>query len=142
MREQHPTAKGVKCFRCFAFEPLDHQPDWDYASKANFIMIPNTAGNEKHLLFYLNTLLNDFAASLVHELENMVGDRFLIYQNLLTHSKFVSEQWMQSAYIATPFDPSPSSDEVIRLKKRKDARVLKIKGDYCLLAGDPKNALS
>ncbi len=71
LREHHATAKGVRCFRCFAFEPLDDQPDWDYASKSNLIMIPNTA-DKKHLLFYLNTLLLDFAASLLNELENMV----------------------------------------------------------------------
>jgi hypothetical protein len=78
--------------------------------------------------FYLNTLLLDFAATLLKELETM----------------FEAEHqapW-QSAYIATPLDPhNPTADEVNRLKKRKAGRVSKTKGDYCLLAGDPQDAV-
>ncbi len=35
-------------------------------------MIPNHGGDQKHLLFYINTLLLDFTATIIQELEKMV----------------------------------------------------------------------
>lgn len=65
VRRQHPTAVAVTCF---AFEPRDDQPDF---AKDNLVMIP--PGDTKRLQAYLSTLLHDFAATLLKELETMVA---------------------------------------------------------------------
>lgn len=47
----------------------------------------------------------------------------------------------QSAYLSTPLDPCKSWDEISRLKRRKGPRMNKCKGDVCLLAGSPLDAI-
>lgn len=46
------------------------EPTFTDFSKDNLIMIPN--GDQKRLLFYLNTLLLDFMATILKELETLV----------------------------------------------------------------------
>jgi hypothetical protein len=133
----------------------------DFA-KDNLVMIPN--GDQKRLLFYLNTLLLDFMATILKELETLVlislslslsvflpahacawrgHERILSSMCYAMCAQFENETAWASAYISTPLDPhNPSADKVNRLKKRKAGRVSKTKGDYCLLAGDPLDALN
>jgi hypothetical protein len=47
-----------------------------------------------------------------------------------------------SPYIACEQDGELTPDIVSKLKKRKTGRIQKLKGDWCLLAGDPEDALT
>ncbi|GAM26879.1 hypothetical protein SAMD00019534_100540 [Acytostelium subglobosum LB1] len=107
---------------CYAFDPLDEQADFE---PGKFVMIPN-AGDQKHLLFYLNTLLFDFSLTLLRHFEKMVVE---------------PESQTRQSYISTPLESVISWDEVSRAKKRKPGRLAKVKGDYCLLAGSPLDAI-
>jgi hypothetical protein len=132
--QRYPTSLHSACF---GFEPLQDQPDLDVSltsggsfgggsgsggGTSTFIMVPN--GDKRHLLFYLNTWLLDFADRLLQALEGLM-----------------TQQSEQSAYIATPLDSCRNSEEIAKLKKRKAGRVAKCRGDYCLLAGSPTDAL-
>ena len=134
---QHPSALHAVCF---AFEPLHDQPDLDVSSfssssnitadsnssrNVNFIMIPNA--DKKKLLFYLNTWLIDFAERMLSGFERVV---------------VASEQQQQQAYIATPLDSCRSSEEITKLKKKKQGRLLKQHADLALLSASPLDARS
>jgi hypothetical protein len=126
---------------CFAFEPRDDQPDLDKAG-GNVIMIPN--GDKKHLAFYLSTLVQDFTARILVQLE----------QNTLAQANV--------PYISTPRDSATTSDDIVKLKKKKAGRYLskhgscwlmlccaatkrgdaEAKGDAALLLGSPDDALN
>jgi hypothetical protein len=109
---------------CFAFEPLDEQPDLDSSSAPgrNVILIPNTDTADK-LAFYLSTLVQDFTARMLAQLDAFVD----VYE--------------RAPHIATPLDAAKTADEIAKLKKRKPARLAKLKADIALLLGSPDNAL-
>eukprot|EP01133_Synstelium_polycarpum_P014594 gene14594-17255_t len=106
---------------CYAFDPLDEQQDLE---RGKFVMIPNV-GDKKHLLFYLSTLLFDFSHTLLKHFEKMVSEH----------------DTNTSSIISTPIEIIKSWDEVSRAKKRRPGRLNKCKGDYCLLAGSPLDAI-
>ena len=108
---------------CFAFEPLEQQPDLDRAG-GDVVLVPNSV-DDSRLPFYVTTLMQDFAARLLSQLEaTTLNDDFV-------------------PFIATPIDSNPrTADEIARLKKRKPNRMAKTKGDAALLLGSPEDALS
>ena len=82
-------------------------------------MIPN----DGKLALYLSTLLIDFTKNLLDHLETM-------YKTI-----------DKATLLYTPLDPKNTLDDVTRFKKKINGRIQKTKGDYCLLAGSPKDAL-
>jgi hypothetical protein len=109
---------------CFAFEPLDEQPDLDSASPSgkNVILIPNT-DTEAKLAFYLSTLVQDFTGRMLTQLD----------AHIEVHEK--------APYIATPLDLAKTADEVAKLKKKKPARIAKLKADTALMLGSPDDSI-
>lgn len=77
------------------------------------------------LEFHLNTMMQEIAASLLMEFE-----------------KWVLQAESSGTILKTPLDSqaSLSSEEVIKVKKRRLGRAQKTIGDYCLLAGSPVDA--
>ena len=67
-------------------------------------MIPNT--DAEHLSFYLSTLVQDFTARILLQLE----------KNTLAQSNV--------PYISTPRDSATTSDDIVKLKKKKPGRYL------------------
>lgn len=113
--------KNNAAVKCFAFHPLRDQPDLE---RGNFIMIPNEEATK--IQFYVKIQIMDFASSILKVLE-----KFVLETN---HSDI--------SYISTPHDSEKTIDEITKLKKLKAARITKMKGDYCLLCGSPKDAQS
>ncbi len=66
LTQGYPTALA---HICLAFEPRPNQTD---VPRGTLVMIPNA--DQKHLWFYLNTLMLDFAARLMQHLEAWVFD--------------------------------------------------------------------
>lgn len=115
----YPSAQVT---RCFAFHPTEAQIEADDEKKKEFlVMFPST--DRQGLKIHMQTLMQDFAASLL-----------MAFESWVLHLK--------PAGLTTPLDSQVSlnSDEVN--KKRKLGRVQKTMGDYCLLAGSPSDANS
>lgn len=115
----YPSAQVT---RCFAFHPADAQIEVDDEKKKEFlVMFPSM--DRQELKVHMQTLMKDFAASLL-----------MAFESWVLHLKPVG--------LTTPLDSQVSlnSDEVN--KKRKLGRVQKTMGDYCLLAGSPLDANS
>ncbi|KYQ93932.1 histidine kinase DhkG [Tieghemostelium lacteum] len=108
---------------CCAFDPSDDQPDLNLGE--NLIMIPNNNDKKSHLIFYLSTLLIDFSRQILKHLEKLIQEPD---SNTPTP-------------ITTILDQVKSWDEIAKVKKRKLGRLAKLKGDYCLLAGSPLDAI-
>ena len=62
---QH-VSSGILSWRLFAFEPPEDQPDNDHS----IIVIPNQG--DQHTRFYLATMLNDLAISLLCKFDSLV----------------------------------------------------------------------
>lgn len=94
-------------------------------------MIPDT-GDIEHLKFYIKQQILDLVSSILTEIEDYV-------------SKGIPQELSSTNFlISTSLDiekGSTSSDNLSKLKKQKQGRLSKIKGDYCLLAGSPKDAI-
>jgi Transport protein Trs120 or TRAPPC9, TRAPP II complex subunit len=124
MAKEYPTAAVS---RCFAFDPKEDQEDLDRDAARQITMIPNVPSRQIALM-YLNELMLDFAYSILKSLR------------LWTYSPGLLEKRV-GAYVATPLD-SLDAGEVTRLKRRRDARLMKTRGDFALLACAPVEAVS
>ena len=116
----YPSAQAR---RCFAFDPSDAQVEQDDKQKKHLILFP--WADPAKLSFLLATILQDFAADLLMGLESWVvlADRV-------------------GATFTTRLD-SPaqlSAEEVSKSTKRRKGRMQKSVGDYCQLAGSPRDA--
>eukprot|EP01119_Soliformovum_irregulare_P011952 TRINITY_DN3067_c0_g1_i1.p1 TRINITY_DN3067_c0_g1~~TRINITY_DN3067_c0_g1_i1.p1 ORF type:complete len:1111 (-),score=352.93 TRINITY_DN3067_c0_g1_i1:19-3351(-) len=109
--------------KCFAFEPMAEQPDLD---RGNMIMIPNQ--NASSLDFYIKSQVHDLIGSILKAMELWA-----------TGNKSSPEESGQ--FITTVADTDNTADGMVRLKKRKQGRLSKCKGDWCLLAGSPVDAI-
>ncbi|KAG8381713.1 hypothetical protein BUALT_Bualt05G0001300 [Buddleja alternifolia] len=109
--------------RCFAFCPGDSQLEEESYKGSNIVLFP--PADQQTQEFHLQTMVQDIAASLLMEFE-----------------KWVLQAESGGTILKTPLDSqaSLSSEEVIKAKKRRLARVQKTIGDYCLLAGSPVDA--
>eukprot|EP01117_Protostelium_nocturnum_P009475 TRINITY_DN3378_c0_g3_i2.p1 TRINITY_DN3378_c0_g3~~TRINITY_DN3378_c0_g3_i2.p1 ORF type:complete len:1080 (+),score=351.46 TRINITY_DN3378_c0_g3_i2:157-3396(+) len=108
--------------KCFAFEPMQEQPDLSGGTK--LIMIPD--GNLVRLGSYVETHVHDLIMTTLTEIDNWM----------------VRSPQEGAAFISTLFDGTVSDIESInKLKKRKVGRISKCKGDWSLIAGSPKDAI-
>eukprot|EP00897_Mesotaenium_endlicherianum_P008114 jgi/Mesen1/7330/ME000376S06481 len=109
--------------RLFAFNPSDGQVEQDDKKKANLILFP--PADPQKMAFMMQTMMQDFAASLL-----------MAFESWVLHSDPVG------ALLTTPLDlqQPPSSEEVSKAKKRRLGRTQKTMGDYCLLAASPLDA--
>ncbi|BFI25493.1 trafficking protein particle complex subunit 9 [Marchantia polymorpha subsp. ruderalis] len=108
--------------RCFALYPTDGQVELDEKKRQHLVMFPP---DRQMLEYHLQTLMQDFAASLL-----------MAFESWVLHAEPVG------AILTTPLDSQASlnSEEVSKAKKRRLGRVQKTIGDYCLLAGSPVDA--
>eukprot|EP01105_Mastigella_eilhardi_P005857 TRINITY_DN1754_c0_g2_i4.p1 TRINITY_DN1754_c0_g2~~TRINITY_DN1754_c0_g2_i4.p1 ORF type:complete len:1178 (-),score=217.39 TRINITY_DN1754_c0_g2_i4:85-3618(-) len=114
----YPTVMNRKCL---AFEPLPTQAD---IAVGDFVMIPNSDTRE-HLSFYVQAQISDFALTLLSLFEERVTKGIPLVTPLVT-----------------PLDANKTTEDTRLLKKREPARLLKMKGDYCLLGGQPQEAMA
>ncbi|GBG63133.1 hypothetical protein CBR_g36903 [Chara braunii] len=114
---------GAKSKRCFAFDPTDEHVAQDDKKRQHLVMFP--PGNRQLLEFHMQTMMQDFAASLL-----------MAFESFVLHADPVG------VTVTTPLDSQSflSSEEVSKAKKRRLGRVQKTIGDYCLLAGSPVDA--
>eukprot|EP01114_Cavostelium_apophysatum_P012728 TRINITY_DN2914_c0_g1_i2.p1 TRINITY_DN2914_c0_g1~~TRINITY_DN2914_c0_g1_i2.p1 ORF type:complete len:1117 (-),score=390.23 TRINITY_DN2914_c0_g1_i2:29-3379(-) len=111
--------------KCFAFEPMPDQPD--LSGGESLVMIPN--GDMNRLSFYIRTQIFDMTATLLKTLEDWLSGK-----------REPKEE--AAAFISTLLDSQETDAEGIsKLKKRKQGRLNKVKGDWCLLAGSPADAV-
>ena len=103
-------------------------------------MIPNA--DKSKLNFYIQTLINDFAAQIVTSLEMEVSPVFCHYPFNFSCKVCGRVSLKQPDYYFTPTDTPRTNDDKKLLQKRKPARYQKLKGDFCLLAGQPKEAVT
>ncbi|CAM6105164.1 unnamed protein product [Calypogeia fissa] len=108
--------------RCFAFYPRDDQVEFDEKKRQHLVLFPP---NRQMLEYHMQTLMQDFAASLL-----------MAFESWVLHAEPVG------AILRTPLDSQASlnSEEVSKAKKRRLGRIQKTIGDYCLLAGSPADA--
>ncbi len=117
MCRAYPSAQVT---RCFAFHPTHAQMRQDDEKKKEFlVMFPST--DRQNLEFHMQTLMRDFAASLL-----------MAFESWVLHLK--------PAGLTTPLDSQTSLNSEEVNKKRKLGRVQKTIGDYCLLACSPSDA--
>ncbi len=125
---------------CFAFDPLPHHEDLDRdKEKADFIVIPNVGQVD----FYVYNVLLYFLNQIIQSLDNLFVSIDRVCFSFLSHSFSHSDQHNrpnQSIQIATPLD-SLIPSELSRLQRRKNGRSAKYKGDICLIAGSPLDAI-
>ncbi|KAL2651263.1 hypothetical protein R1flu_019391 [Riccia fluitans] len=108
--------------RCFALDPRDGQVELDDKKRQHLVMFPP---DRQMLEYHMQTLMQDFAASLL-----------MAFESWVLHAEPVG------AILTTPLDSQASlnSEEVSKAKKRRLGRIQKTIGDYCLLAGSPVDA--
>jgi len=102
---------------CFGFAHLPDQADQERGAGA-VVMIPD----DGKLEFYVSIWIIDFVARLLKNFDSV----------------FLSVE--QSTYLRTTVDAQDSADEIAKLKKKRKGRIQKALGDYCLLAGSPRDA--
>lgn len=113
-------------------QPMPDQPD--LTGGESLVMIPN--GELNRLQFYIRTQMMDITATLVKVIEGWIDPQ-------MTASKESKEE--SAAFISTfVLDSTVESDTegVSKLKKRKNGRLAKCKGDWCLLLASPLDAIT
>eukprot|EP00271_Cylindrocystis_brebissonii_P001330 TRINITY_DN11609_c0_g1_i1.p1 TRINITY_DN11609_c0_g1~~TRINITY_DN11609_c0_g1_i1.p1 ORF type:complete len:1279 (+),score=268.61 TRINITY_DN11609_c0_g1_i1:228-4064(+) len=113
----YPSAQAK---RCFAFDPSDAQVEQHDKDRRHLILFP--WAEPRKLAFQLAFFMQEFAATLLNAFENWV-----------LHADPIG------AVLTTPLDSQTvlAPDEA---KKRRLGRIQKAIGDYCLLAGSPRDA--
>src|SRR3989338_598920 len=113
-------------YRCLAFDPTPDQENLDFECAPFFSLIPNAPSRDATLL-YVNELISFFAYSILKAFRELL---------------FLPQEFEKrvGAYIATPLDPCKEADDISRLKRRRPARLLKLRGDFALLACAPAYA--
>lgn len=115
LRTQYPHAL---VHRCFVMEPVASQPEVQGVGGA-LMDIP--VCSEDKTRFYFLTLMQDFTYALLRQFEVVFARRAV-----------------EPPYLATPLDGDLNERA---LKALQGGRLNKLKGDYCLLAGSPGDAL-
>ena len=116
----YPSAQAR---RCFAFDPSDAQVEQDDKQKKHLILFP--WADPAKLSFLLATILQDFAADVLMGLESWVVLADRVGATLTTHLDSPAQL---------------SAEEVSKSTKRRKGRMQKSVGDYCQLAGSPRDA--
>lgn len=119
--------------RHFAFEPAEGQSD----DNGDIIVIPDQG--EDQIRFYMNTMINDFAISLLRQFDHMVHQLMPFYALFWQLEEIGS---MPKVPSPRDYDNSLPKESLNRLHIRFAGRKLKLIGDLYLLSGNFSEALS
>lgn len=109
--------------KCFAFDPMENQADLEKSS--NLFMIPKSAEPD-HLIFYVRTLILDIVSSILLNFESWIFE------------KSQNELPVYLRLISIPNEERVSMEKSL---KRQQARIEKLKGDFCLKSSSPRDAM-